>query len=131
MEHAAIQILLLLLVGCLVALVARRFRVPYTLALVVAGVLLGFVHVEELEVFHLSSDVLFTFLLPALLFEAAFHLDLEDFRRNAVVILTLALGGVVLLVLAIAQNNSKRSHTTTATTTHAESNASAGKISTQ
>lgn len=96
MEHAAIQILLLLLVGCLVALVARRLRVPYTLALVVAGVLLGFVEVEELEVFHLSSEVLFTFLLPALLFEAAFHLDLNSFRRNATAILTLAIGGVAI-----------------------------------
>ncbi|MCA9566334.1 MAG: cation:proton antiporter [Myxococcales bacterium] len=96
MEHAAIQILLLLLTGCLVALVARRFRVPYTLALVVAGVLLGFVEVEELEVFHLTGEVLFTFLLPALLFEAAFHLDLESFRRNAVPILTLAIGGVAI-----------------------------------
>ena len=76
MKHAAIQILLLLLIGCLVALVARRFKVPYTLALVVAGVLLGFVEVEELEVFHLTSEVLFTFLLPALLFEAAFTQEL-------------------------------------------------------
>ncbi|TNE91309.1 MAG: sodium:proton antiporter [Deltaproteobacteria bacterium] len=96
MEHAAIQILLLLLIGCIVALGARRFRMPYTLALVVAGVLLGFVHLEELEVFHLSSEVLFTFLLPALLFEAAFHLDLADFRKNAVAILTLAMGGVLV-----------------------------------
>ncbi|MEZ4321782.1 MAG: sodium:proton antiporter [Myxococcota bacterium] len=96
MEHAAIQILLLLLVGCLVALVARRYNVPYTLALVVAGALLGFVEVEELEVFHLTSEVLFTFLLPALLFEAAFHLDLETFRRNARPILTLAMGGVAV-----------------------------------
>ncbi len=96
MEHAAIQILLLLLVGCLVALVARRFRVPYTLALVVTGVGLGFVHIEELEVFHLSSEVLFTFLLPALLFEAAFHLDFEDFRKQAPSILTLALVGVAI-----------------------------------
>lgn len=96
MEHAAVQILLLLLIGCLVALVARRFKVPYTLALVVAGVMLGMVHIEELEVFHLSSEVLFTFLLPALLFEAAFHLDFEDFRRNMVPILTLALVGVAI-----------------------------------
>lgn len=95
-EHAAIQILLLLLIGCLVALVARRFSVPYTLALVVAGIGLGFVHLEELEVFHLSSEVLFTFLLPALLFEAAFHLDFSDFRKNAVVILTLAMGGILV-----------------------------------
>ena len=96
MEHAAIQILLLLLVGCLVALVARRLKLPYTLALVVAGIVLGFVRVEELEVFHLTSEVLFTFLLPALLFEAAFHLDFQDFRKNAVSILTLALGGVAI-----------------------------------
>lgn len=94
MEHAAIQILLLLLVGCLVALVARRLKLPYTLALVVTGVCLGFVELEELEVFHLTSEVLFTFLLPALLFEAALHLDIVDFRRNMGPILSLALIGV-------------------------------------
>lgn len=94
MEHTAIQILLLLLVGCVVALFARRLKVPYTLALVVTGVVLGMVEIEELEVFHLTSEVLFTFLLPALLFEAAFHLDVADFRKNAKVILSLALVGV-------------------------------------
>jgi CPA1 family monovalent cation:H+ antiporter len=93
-EHAAIQILLLLLIGCLTALIARRYKVPYTLALVVTGFGLGMVEIEELEVFHLTAEVLFTFLLPALLFEAAFHLDIADFRRNARAILTLALVGV-------------------------------------
>ena len=63
MHHVALEILLLLLVGSLVGIVARRMKVPYTLALVVAGIALGFVHLEQLEAFELSADILFTFLL--------------------------------------------------------------------
>ena len=102
MHHAAIQILLLLLIGSLVGIFARRFKVPYTLLLVVAGIALGFVHLEELEAFELSAEVLFTFLLPALLFEAAFHLQLSDFNKNKLPILTLAVPGVVVAVAVTA-----------------------------
>jgi len=97
-HHAAIEILLLLLVGCTVGLVAMRLRVPYTLTLVVAGISLGFVQLEQLEAFELNAEVLFTFLLPALLFEAAFHLDIKDFNANKLPILMLAIPGVLLSV---------------------------------
>jgi monovalent cation:H+ antiporter, CPA1 family len=47
MQHTAIEILLLLILGIVVAATARRFRLPYTLALVGAGIALGFVSPDE------------------------------------------------------------------------------------
>lgn len=100
MTHAAEEVLLLLLIGCVVGMSARRYRLPYTLALVVAGIALGFVGPEQLQAFELSADVLFTFLLPALLFEAALHVNLAEFRRDAWVIGTLAVVGVAIAAAA-------------------------------
>jgi len=102
MHHAAEEILLLLLIGCLVGVAARRMRLPYTLALVVAGIALGFVGPEQVQAFELSADLLFTFLLPALLFEAALHVDLSEFRRDLPLIGALAVVGVALAAGATA-----------------------------
>ena len=102
MEHAALEILVLLLVGSLVGMVARRLHTPYTLALVLAGIALGFVDLEQLQAFELSADLLFTFLLPALLFEAAFHVDVRTIRRDLGGILLLAGPGVGIAVTATA-----------------------------
>ena len=96
MHHAAEEVLLLLLIGCLVGVAARRMRLPYTLALVVAGIALGFVGPEQLQAFELSADLLFTFLLPPLLFEAALHVNLSEFRRDLPMIATLAVVGVAI-----------------------------------
>ena len=67
------QIILLLVVAAGVAIVAQRFRLPYTVALVVSGLALGLVHMETGR--RLSKELVFAVFLPALLFEAAFHLD--------------------------------------------------------
>lgn len=98
MHHVAIEILLLLLIGSVVGIIARRWKVPYTLMLVVVGIGLGFVHLEQFDAFQLNAEVLFTFLLPALLFEAAYHLQFKDFNKNKLPILTLAIPGVLIAV---------------------------------
>jgi CPA1 family monovalent cation:H+ antiporter len=85
------------MVAAVVALVARRLRVPYSVALVVAGVALGSTNVVTPPM--LTKELLFTVFLPGLLFEAAFHLELEEFWRNRVTIFSLALPGVVLATL--------------------------------
>lgn len=100
MHHAAEEVLLLLLIGCLVGVGARRMRLPYTLALVVAGIGLGFVGPEQVQTFELSADLLFTFLLPPLLFEAALHVDLSEFRRDLPIIGALAVVGVAIAAAA-------------------------------
>jgi len=96
------QILILLLIASFVAIGARRFRLPYTLALVAVGLLLGFVDLPALSGIELNPDMLLLLLLPALLFEAAFHIEWADFRREAVAILTLAVVGVLAAVAATA-----------------------------
>src|SRR5512143_515351 len=95
------SIILLLLVAAAVALAARRLRVPYTVALVVAGLLLS-----ASPLLHppaLTKELLFAVFLPGLLFEAAFHLEAEEFWRNRLTIFSLALPAVVLATLLTAR----------------------------
>jgi CPA1 family monovalent cation:H+ antiporter len=88
--------ILLFVVATAVAIAARRFRVPYTVALVVAGLVLGSLHV--LEPPHLTKGLLFAVILPGLLFEAAFHVEFRDFWRDRAAIIGLAVPGVVLAI---------------------------------
>ena len=88
-----IVVVLLFAVAAAVAVVARRLRVPYTVALVVAGLVLGALH--ALEPPHLTRELLFALFLPGLLFEAAFHLEFRDFWRDRGPIAALAVPGVV------------------------------------
>ena len=86
-------IILMFVVAAIVALIARRIRTPYTVALVVAGLALGSLHAFELP--HLTKELLFTVFLPGLLFEAAFHIHFTDFWSNRRIIASLAVPGVV------------------------------------
>lgn len=89
-------IIALFAVATAVALVARRFRVPYTVALVVAGLALGTAH--ALEPPHLTKELLYAVFLPGLLFEAAFALEFKKFWENKLAVSTLAVPGLVLAV---------------------------------
>ncbi|KIG14741.1 Na+/H+ antiporter [Enhygromyxa salina] len=95
-HHVEVQVLVLLLVAAFVGMGARRFRLPYTLALVVAGLALGFLDLGVLSDVELNADLLLLLLLPALLFEAAFHIDFTEFRRNLGTIFMLAVPGVLV-----------------------------------
>ncbi len=70
----------LILIAFIVALAARRVKVPYALALVVTGLVLGAAHL--LPHTHLEPSLLFTVFLPPLLFESAMHLRAEDLKQN-------------------------------------------------
>jgi len=94
------SITLLLIVATLVALAARRLRVPYTVGLVAAGTGLALAHVHTGTA--LTGHLLFSALLPPLLFEAALSLSWAELRRDALPILTLATAGVVVSALAVA-----------------------------
>lgn len=80
-------------VATLVALFARRLKLPYTVALVLAGLALGSAHAFEAP--HLTKDLLYSVFLPGLLFEAAFHLEFRRFLQNKLAISALAIPGVV------------------------------------
>jgi CPA1 family monovalent cation:H+ antiporter len=93
-------LILLFIVAAAVAVLARRLRLPYTVALVLTGLALGQLHV--FEPLHLTQELLFAVFLPGLLFEAAFHLDIGEVGRDRALILTLAVPGVVAAILTTA-----------------------------
>jgi len=87
-------------VATAVALLARRFKIPYTVALVVAGLVLGTAHAFEPP--HLTQELLYAVFLPGLLFEAAFALDAKTFAANKLAIGALALPGLVAAIVLTA-----------------------------
>ena len=86
--------LLLLLVAAVVAILTRRFRLPYSVGLVAAGMALALLPLAPK--INFTKELIFNGLLPPLLFEAAFYLRWSRLRRELPVILTLASVGVVL-----------------------------------
>lgn len=82
-----------------VAIAVRRFRVPYTVALVVVGLLLG--ALGALDAPHLTNELLFTLFLPGLLFEAAFNLDARMPLSWAAVLTWGGMRGALSMVLAL------------------------------
>jgi len=91
---------LLLLIAAVVAMLTRRLHLPYSAGLVAAGLGLGFL--PFVPVIPLTKDLLFTALLPPLMFEAAFGLHWNHLRRNLPVVLLLATVGVALSALVTA-----------------------------
>ncbi len=88
------QIELLILVGAITAIVARRLRIPYTVGLVVAGVVIAILNIGIKVDF--SKDLLFNVLLPPLIFEAALYINWKELRKDLPVIVTYATAGVLL-----------------------------------
>ncbi len=95
-HHVEVQVLILLLIASVVGIFARRIRLPYTLALVLAGLALSFIQLEALRDVNLTADLLMLLFLPPLLFEAAYHLPFDDLKKNGAHIAFLALAGVLI-----------------------------------
>jgi len=85
---------LLLLSAAVVAMLTRRLRLPYSVGLVATGI--AFAFLPFAPKIALTKDILFSALLPPLLFEAAFYIPWDRLRRDASVVLVLATVGVVL-----------------------------------
>jgi len=100
MHNLDVIIVLLFTVATLVALLVRRLLVPYTVGLVLAGLLLGATH--QLQAPHLTKALLFAVFLPGLIFEAAFHVDFSRFWRGKLAILSLAVPGVIASIAITA-----------------------------
>lgn len=99
METEAILILLFI-VATTVAIAVQRLAVPYTVGLVFAGLALGLF--DAFEAPHLTKTLLFSVFLPGLLFEAAFHIEFEQFKLNRLAISSLALPGVMAAIALTA-----------------------------
>lgn len=87
-------VVLLLVLASFVAVIVGRVRIPYTVALVVVGSILGALNL--LPATALSPDLVLGLLLPPLLFEAAFSLRWSHLAPVAFPITILATVGVAL-----------------------------------
>lgn len=94
------SILGLLLAAIMVALAARRLRLPYTVGLVLAGAGLAYAHAPGGAL--LTHDLIFDIILPPLLFEAALAIHWHDLKRDALLITILATAGVAVAAALVA-----------------------------
>ncbi len=95
-----IAILILFLIASLAAIAVRKIHLPYTVALVAIGLVLG--NIGLLHPPKLTQEVLFAFFLPGLVFEAAVHLDSRAMWRDIWGISALVIPGVILSTLISA-----------------------------
>ena len=98
--HQAEIIVLLFTAVAVLAVLACKVTLPYPLVLVLGGLALSFV--PRLPEVTLNPQVVFYFVLPALLYPAALFTSWRDFRRNLRAILMLAIGLVLATTLAVA-----------------------------
>ena len=100
MEQAEVLVVGLFLAVAVLAALSRAFGQPYPIALVLGGLVLGFVpglpHVE------LKPEVVLVVFLPPLLYSGAFYVSLRDVRRDLRVISLQAIGLVLFTMVAVA-----------------------------
>lgn len=97
-----VAIFIALLGGAAVVGVLTKFiRLPYTIALVLAGLVVAVLKAAPPEAL-ITHDLIFVLFLPPLLFQAGLHLDLEHLRRKARTVATLAMPGVILSMFGVA-----------------------------
>ncbi|MBB3113434.1 CPA1 family monovalent cation:H+ antiporter [Paenibacillus phyllosphaerae] len=104
-----IQLLILLAVSMFVIALAKKLNQPYSIALVIVGLLLGVTNIpflEEAETYitqsHVFQAVIISLFLPILLGDATLKLPFSHLRAQSKPVLALAFGGTLLSFLLIA-----------------------------
>lgn len=93
-------LIILFVIATIVAIVVEHLAVPYTVALVVTGLVLGVLNTFQPP--HLTKALLFNIFLPGLLFEAAFYIEFKQVWRNRLMINGLAVPGVIVAIILTA-----------------------------
>ncbi len=104
---SAVEFLIWLLIAAsAIAILAKRLRAPYTVALVAGGLMLSALRLPHLSPLDpgqrpdwLTPDVILIVFLPALVFEGSVKLNVRDLLRNSAPLLLLANLGVLLAAL--------------------------------
>ncbi len=89
----------LLLAACLIAMLCRKLGLPYIVGLVGAGIAIALL--PDSPQIPLTRSLIFEFLLPPLVFEAALELEWKRFRRELPLTLTLAFAGVAIAAATV------------------------------
>ncbi len=88
------QFLVIMMVAVIVAIVAKYIRWPYTIVLLISGLVIAYFNVDP--PFVLDKDMIFHILLPPLIFEGALHMRLKHLKENAKVISLLAIPALII-----------------------------------
>jgi len=104
---SAVEFLIWLLIAAsAIAMLAKRLRAPYTVALVAGGLMLSALRLPHLSPLDpgqrpdwLTPDVILIVFLPALVFEGGVKLNVRDLLQNSAPLLLLANVGVLLAAL--------------------------------
>jgi len=101
--HLVVEFIIWLLIAAsVIAVVAARLRIPYTVALVLGGLALGLVRTPFLQDITgqrpdwLTPDIALIIFLPPLLFEGSVKIQFRHLRENVIPILLLANVGVLV-----------------------------------
>jgi CPA1 family monovalent cation:H+ antiporter len=96
-------LLIFLAVTVLVAYIASKLRVPFTIAMVLAGLGVSILRLGlgDFFAFEPEPELILLVFLPGLLFEASYHIDLSLLRTNLRAILLLAIPGVLISTFAV------------------------------
>lgn len=104
---SAVEFLIWLLIAASgIAILAKRLRAPYTVALVAGGLILSTLHLPHVSPLDpgqrpewLSPDVILILFLPALVFEGSVKLNVRQLVRNSSPLLLLAILGVLFAAI--------------------------------
>ncbi len=91
----------LLAFATVVGVFAKLVRVPYTIALVLAGLAVAILGAAPGSVV-ITQELILVLLLPPLLFQAGLHLDIDLLQKKAVPVVILAIPGVLLSMVLVA-----------------------------
>lgn len=103
----AVSFIALLAVSGVVFILAKKFRFPYTIALVAFGILIALLAkfvpaLQFLTAFKLSPETLLYVFLPILLFESAYNIRFREMIQHTRAISLLAVVGLILAALLAA-----------------------------
>ncbi len=93
-------VVFLLSTTMVVAVASKYLRIPYTIALTIAGLLIALANINL--TIDLTPDLILFIFLPALLFESSYNLPFSEVRDNLRPITLLAIPGVILTAAAVA-----------------------------
>ena len=100
MDAFFLSIVGLLSICVFVAIAARRIHLPYTVGLIVTGIIIASLRYKS--DLTLTRDFIFEVILPPLIFEAALTLRWPELRRDALPVLILAIFGVITSAVVVA-----------------------------
>lgn len=101
-HNIELLIISLLFVIAIVTWIGNLLPVPYTVGLVLAGLVLTFVPALEFELPELISELILALFLPPIVFEAAYQLNTDELRKQSGIIAMLTTVGVVISTLIVA-----------------------------